>query len=75
MSELISKEELLANSKDSPAYQEMVEELNETLVRGAGKPVQYKIKHHNLSGLLLKDLEEKGYEVHHLVWQGILVIS
>jgi len=75
MSELISKEELLANSKSCPAYQEMVEELNEILVRGAGKPVQYKIKHHNLSGLLLKDLEEKGYEVHHLVWQGILVIS
>ena len=75
MKELISKDDLLTSSKDSPSYQEMVEELNEILVKGAGKPIQYKIKHPNLTGLLLKDLEEKGYEVHHLVWQGILVIS
>lgn len=75
MPELISKEELLANSKDCPAYQEMVEELNGMLVKGAGKPVQYKVKHYNLTELLVKDLIEKGYDVYHCGSVNVLIIT
>lgn len=75
MSELISKEDLLTASKDCPAYQEMVEELSELLVKGAGKPVQYEVKYPSLTGLLLEDIIEKGYDVYHIGSVNVLLIS
>jgi len=75
MSELISKEDLLTASKDCPAYQEMVGELNEILINGGGRTVQYEVKYPNLIELLLEDLEEKGYDVYHSGRISVLLIT
>ena len=75
MPELISREELLNSSKDCPAYQEMVEELNKLLVESKGKAIQYNVKYTNLTELLVEDLVEKGYDVYPINSVSVLLIS
>lgn len=75
MSELISKEKLLTTSRDYTAYQEMVEELNTLLLKGAGKPIQYDVKYPDLIELLVNDLVEKGYDVYYSGSISVLLIT
>ena len=63
MSGIIPKSEILKSTKQSPEFKEMVDEINELLLKTKGYSITYIIKHYDLTGILIDELEDKGYDV------------